>query len=133
MDEHSSSAYMLNTGWVAGPYGVGYRIPLKENRLSIDAIFNGSLDKGVFETLPFFNLQIPKAVAGMDPKLLNPRNSWTDKQAYDLQAARLAQMFINNFKLFTDTPHGRALVAAGPQLEREIELPPQPVAVGGGD
>jgi len=133
MDNHGSCAYLLNTGWIAGPYGVGYRIPLIGNRLTVDAILDGSLDKGPFEVLPVFNLQVPKAVAGIDAKILNPRNLWVDKQAYDLQAARLAQMFINNFKLFTDTPQGKALVAAGPQLEREVELPPQPIAVGGGD
>ena len=72
-------------------------------------------------------------VNGMDANILNPRNLWADKAAYDLQASRLAQMFINNFKLFTDTVHGRDLVAAGPQLEHEVILPPQPVAVGGGD
>ncbi|MEI7998838.1 MAG: phosphoenolpyruvate carboxykinase (ATP), partial [Candidatus Omnitrophota bacterium] len=60
MQEHNASAYLLNTGWIAGAYGVGYRIPLKENRLAIDAIFNGSLDSAEFETLPIFNLQIPK-------------------------------------------------------------------------
>jgi len=134
MDKHGSSAYLVNSGWIAGPYGVGYRIPLKDNRLIIDAILNGSLDRGAFETLPVFNFRVPKTVAGVDAKMLNPRNLWADKEAYDLQAARLAQMFINNFKLFTDTPEGKALVAAGPQLEREIELPPQPVgAPAGGD
>jgi len=132
MDEHGSSAYLINTGWIAGPYGVGYRIPLKDNRLVIDAIFDGSLDQGAFETLPVFNLRVPKTVAGVDAKILNPRNLWKDKEAYDLQAARLAQMFINNFKLFTDTPEGKALVAAGPQLEREIELPPQPTVIAAG-
>ncbi len=132
MDKHGSSAYLVNTGWVAGPYGVGYRIPLRGNRLIIDAIFDGSLDQGAFETLPVFNLRVPKAVAGVDAKMLNPRNLWVDKEAYDLQAARLAQMFINNFKLFTDTPEGKALVAAGPQLDREIELPPPPAVIAAG-
>ncbi len=132
MDKHGSSAYLINTGWIAGPYGVGYRIPLKDNRSVIDAIFDGSLDQGAFETLPVFNLRVPKTVAGVDAKMLNPRNLWADKEAYDLQAARLAQMFINNFKLFTDTPEGKALVAAGPQLEREIELPPQPTVIAAG-
>ncbi len=117
MEEHGSSAYLLNTGWVAGPYGVGYRIPLKDNRLSIDAILDGSLDKGPFDILPFFNLRIPKAVAGMDPKILNPRNFWADPNAYDAQAMKLAQMFINNFKLFSETTIGKTLVAAGPQVE----------------
>ena len=117
MEEHQASAYLLNTGWIAGPYGVGYRIPLKDNRLSIDAILDGSLDRQEFETLQPFNLQIPKAVNGMDAKILNPRNLWADKNAYDAAARKLAAMFIANFQLFTDTPKGQALVAAGPQLE----------------
>ncbi len=117
MEEHGASAYLINTGWIAGPYGVGYRIPLKDNRLSIDAILDGSLNKAEFETLLPFNLQIPKAVNGMDANILNPRHLWADKQAYDAAARKLASMFIENFKLFTDTPKGKALVAAGPQLE----------------
>lgn len=117
MEEHNASAYLINTGWIAGPYGVGYRIPLKDNRLSIDAILDGSLDKGEFETLLPFNLQIPKAVNGMDANILNPRHLWADKGAYDAAARKLAAMFIANFQLFIDTPKGKALVAAGPQLE----------------
>ncbi|MBI4309335.1 MAG: phosphoenolpyruvate carboxykinase (ATP), partial [Candidatus Omnitrophica bacterium] len=100
MEEHGSCAYLINTGWIAGPYGVGHRMPLKDNRLSVDAILDGSLDQGPFETLPVFNLQIPRTVAGVDAKILNPRNLWTDQNAYDVQANKLARMFINNFKIF---------------------------------
>jgi len=117
MQEHNASAYLFNTGWIAGPYGVGYRIPLKINRSTIDAIFDGSLDQAEFETLPFFNLQIPKAIKGIESNILNPRNLWADKNAYDQAARKLAGMFIENFKLFTDTPEGKALVQAGPQVE----------------
>ncbi len=117
MQTHHASAYLLNTGWIAGPYGVGHRIALNDNRLSIDAILDGSLERGEFETLPIFNLQIPKTVRGMDSKILNPRNLWADKNAYDQTARKLASMFIENFKLFTDTAHGKDLIAAGPQLE----------------
>ena len=114
MEEHASCAYLINTGWIAGPYGIGHRIALKDNRLSVDAILDGSLDKGPFETLAPFNVQIPKAVAGMDPNILNPRNLWADKSAYDAQAVKLAQMFIKNFQIFTATAEGAALAAAGP-------------------
>jgi len=117
MQEHDATAYLLNTGWIAGPYGVGHRIPLKENRFCIDAILDGSLDKGQFDILPIFNLAIPRAVAGVDANILNPRNLWSDKSAYDAQAVKLAQMFVNNFKIFTDTANGKALVAAGPHIE----------------
>ncbi len=121
MQTHGSSAYLVNTGWIAGPYGIGYRIPLKDNRLSIDAIFDGSLDKGGFETLSIFNLQVPKAVKGVDAKILNPRNLWADKDAYDQAVRKLAGMFIANFQTFTDTPEGKALVTAGPHLDEPVE------------
>ncbi len=116
MEEHQAQAYLINTGWVAGPYGVGHRIALNDNRCAIDAIVNGLLDQGEFETLPIFNLQIPKSIDGVESYLLNPRHSWANKEAYDLQARKLAGMFIENFKLFTDTPQGKALVGAGPQI-----------------
>ncbi len=117
IQQHKASAYLMNTGWIAGPYGVGYRIPLINNRLTIDAIFDGSLDKSEFETLPIFNLQIPQLIKGVDAKILNPRNLWADKNAYDQAALKLARMFVENFKLFTDTPQGQELAAAGPQIE----------------
>jgi len=116
MQEHHSSAYLLNTGWIAGPYGVGHRIPLKDNRLTVDAILDGSIDNSGYETLPVFNFQIPKHVNGMDDKILNPRNLWADKNAYDAALRKLGAMFVDNFKLFTDTPNGRDLVKAGPQV-----------------
>lgn len=117
MEEHGSSAYLINTGWIGGPYGVGNRISLKDNRLVIDAIFDGSLDKGEFETLPVFNLRVPKFIKDVDSKILNPRNLWADKNAYDEAARKLAGMFIANFKIFTDIPEGKALEVAGPRVE----------------
>lgn len=114
MLEHDATAYLVTTGWVGGPYGVGTRIPLKENRAVIDAIFEGRIDWAHSETMPIFNLQIPKAVPGVSTNVLNPRNSWANKEEYDKTARKLGQMFIDNFKNFTNTPEGRALVAAGP-------------------
>lgn len=115
MEEHGATAYLINTGWIAGPYGIGHRIPLAHNRLCVDAILNGSMDAGAFENLPVFNLQIPTAVAGIDARELNPRNLWSDITAYDRQAHKLAEMFINNFKVFGSTPQGKGLVFAGPR------------------
>lgn len=116
MQEHHSSAYLINTGWIAGPYGTGHRIPLIENRRAVDAILDGSIDKGGFDTLPVFNLQIPRHVNGADDNILDPRSLWADKNAYDAALRRLGGMFIENFKLFTDTALGRGLINAGPQL-----------------
>ena len=117
MEEHNAQAYLMNTGWVGGKYGVGERIPLKHNRCTLDAIFSGALDKAEFETMPIFNLQIPKAIPGVPNEILNPRNHWKNKDEYDAASQKLAQMFIDNFKKFTNTGHGKSLVAAGPKLE----------------
>ncbi len=116
MDQHKSQVYLINTGWIGGAYGVGRRIPLKDNRAAIDAIFSGALEQSEFEILPVFNLSIPKILPGVDAATLNPRKLWKDKDAYDVTLKKLAGMFIENFKHFTDTPKGQALVAAGPQL-----------------
>ncbi len=116
MEEHQARAYLINTGWIAGSYGVGHRIPLASNRRCIDAILDGSLEESGFETLGIFNLQIPRAVPGLDPQELNPRLLWSDKIAYDAQAIKLARMFITNFTIFTNTPQGKALVSAGPRI-----------------
>ncbi|MDP3921226.1 MAG: phosphoenolpyruvate carboxykinase (ATP) [Candidatus Omnitrophota bacterium] len=119
MEEQGSDAYLLNTGWVSGKYGVGHRIPISDNRLSIDAILAGSLQNAEYEQLPVLNLSIPKAVPGLQSDL-NPRNSWTDKDDYDKTARKLAEMFIENFKNFTDNERGKALVAAGPQITAQV-------------
>ena len=117
MQEHESTAYLVNTGWVGGQYGVGKRISITNNRLSIDAILDGSLDEGPFDILPVFNLQIPRAVKGMDSNILNPRNTWANKEDYDVLLRKLAQMFIDNFMNFTNTPAGKSLAEhVGPKL-----------------
>lgn len=116
MEQHGSTAWLVNTGWIGGPYGVGKRIDIVPTRRIIDDILNGSLNDVEFETLPIFNLQIPKEAPGVDNELLNPRNLWADKEAYDKQAKMLAQKFIDNFVSYTDNEEGKALVSAGPQL-----------------
>ncbi len=116
IEDHGSEAYLINTGWIGGKYGVGKRIPLVENRRAIDAIFSGALDNAELETFPLFGLRFPKALPGVASETLHPRNSWADKKDYDETAKRLAQMFSDNFKKFTNTEKGRALEKFGPQL-----------------
>jgi phosphoenolpyruvate carboxykinase (ATP) len=117
MAEHGAEAYLVNTGWIGGKYGVGSRMPLKENRAIIDRILDGSFDQAAFDILPVFNLQIPRALNGVNTKILNPRDSWADKADYDATLRKLAQMFVDNFKNFTDTPAGQTLAnQAGPKL-----------------
>ena len=116
MKEHKSEAYLVNTGWIGGPYKVGKRIDLPTTRKIIDAIMDGSLDKAEYETIPIFNLQVPKALDGIDSKIFNPRNLWADPTKWDTAATDLAKKFIDNFEAFTDNAEGKRLVAAGPKI-----------------
>ncbi|MCL4692887.1 MAG: phosphoenolpyruvate carboxykinase (ATP), partial [Candidatus Hydrogenedentes bacterium] len=116
MAEHNAEAYLVNTGWTEGKYGVGHRMSLLDTRHIIDAILDGTLSKAEYETMPVFGMAIPRAVHDVDASILNPRNVWKDKADYDATLKRLAEMFIQNFKRFTDTDEGRQLEKAGPQL-----------------
>ncbi len=116
MKEHGSTAYLVNTGWIGGAYGTGKRIDIPSTRAIINAILDGSLDKAETETIPVFNLKVPKTVNGVDSKILNPRNLWADPAGWDKAARELGAKFIKNFENFTDTEEGKRLVAAGPQL-----------------
>lgn len=116
MDEHGATAYLINTGWSGGSYGVGSRMSLKITRAIIDAILDDSLDAAEFETMPIFNFEIPKSLHDVDDSVLNPRDAWDDQDAYDETARNLAQSFIDNFKTYTDTPEGHAVEKAGPTL-----------------
>lgn len=119
MQEHGARAYLVNTGWVGGPCGVGKRISIADNRATVNAILDGSLDQGPFDTLPVFRLRIPRTVRGVDPLILQPRQTWADKDAYDAWLRKLGQMFIDNFKNFINTPSGQMLAkVAGPDLEK---------------
>ncbi|MDD2965079.1 MAG: phosphoenolpyruvate carboxykinase (ATP) [Bacteroidales bacterium] len=114
MDQHGSTAYLVNTGWIGGPYGTGKRIDIPSTRAIIDAILDGSIDEAEFVNIPYFNLAIPKQVTGVDSKLLCQRNLWPDPEAWDAAARDLAAKFIANFESFTDNEEGKRLVAAGP-------------------
>ena len=117
MDLHGATAYLVNTGWIGGAYGTGKRIDLPATRKIIDAILDGSLDNAEFENCPIFNLAIPKAVNGVDSKLLNPRNLWEKSEEWDNAANKLGHLFVENFKYFTDNPEAEKLVeTAGPKL-----------------
>lgn len=119
MEEHGANAYLVSTGWIGGPHGVGNRIDLPSTRAIIDAILDGSIENEKFEALPVFNLEIPKHVKGVDSNLLNPRNLWNNTEDWDLAAEDLAKKFISNFKNFTDNEQARSLVKAGPQIASE--------------
>ncbi len=116
MDQHGSRAYLVNTGWSGGGYGVGKRMSLKATRAIITAIFEGKLDGAPCATLPLFGLQYPTSVPGVDPAILNPRATWANPAEYDAAAKKLAGMFIEAFKGFTDNDEGKRLETAGPKL-----------------
>jgi len=116
MAEHGSKAYLVNTGWTGGGYGVGERMSLPATRAIIDAILDGSIEQCAFANMPVFNFAIPEALHDVDSHLLNPRNTWADKDAYDATLNKLGGMFADNFVRFTDAERGKALVAAGPQV-----------------
>jgi len=97
MEKHHARCILLNTGWSGGRYGVGKRISIKDTRALLNAALSGQLDKVECEVHPIFNLKMPKSCPGVDAKILNPRNTWTDKAAYDEAATKLRDMFRKNF------------------------------------
>ena len=99
---HDVKCWLVNTGWTGGAYGVGNRMPIKATRALLSAALDGSLNDGEFYKDANFGFEVPISVPEVDSAMLNPRNTWDDKQAYDAQAAKLVNMFIANFEKFID-------------------------------
>ncbi len=112
IDSHQAQVYLVNTGWSGGPYGVGKRINLTYTRAMVTAAINGSLDAAKFTADPAFGILVPDSVPGVPDEVLNPRNTWSDKAAYDTKAAELASLFRKNFAKFADVP--QEVLQAGP-------------------
>jgi len=106
--EHKAQCWLVNTGWQGGPYGVGKRMSLPYTRAMVNALVDGKLADVEFEIEPSFGLSIPKSCPGVPPELLNPRNSWKDKAAYDKLAAELSARFAKNFEQFDAAPEVKA-------------------------
>ncbi|WP_072680173.1 phosphoenolpyruvate carboxykinase (ATP) [Arcobacter sp. LA11] len=116
IDKHNVNVYLVNTGWTGGPYGVGSRMSIKNTRACINGILDGSINGSEFEKLPVFNLQIPKTLNGVETSVLNPRNTWEDKDAYDETSQKLASMYIKNFKKYLTLESDYDFTSAGPKL-----------------
>ena len=113
MEKTGAKAYLVNTGW----NGTGKRISIKDTRGIIDAILDGSIDKAPTKTIPFFSFVVPTELPGVDPKILDPRDTYADPAQWTEKAKDLASRFIKNFAKFTGNEVGKALVAAGPKLD----------------
>ncbi|MBE5221548.1 MULTISPECIES: phosphoenolpyruvate carboxykinase (ATP) [Pectobacterium] len=111
MKAAGAQAYLVNTGW----NGSGKRISIKDTRGIIDAILNGSIDDAEMQTLPVFDLAIPTSLPGVNPDILDPRDTYASAEQWQEKADDLAQRFITNFDKYTDAPAGAALVKAGPK------------------
>ena len=98
MEQHKARCILLNTGWSGGPYGVGKRMSIKLTRALLNAALEGKLDHVETEVQPILKLKMPKSCPGVPSEMLNPRNTWADKDAYDAQAVKLRDMFRENFK-----------------------------------
>ncbi|MEO1074723.1 MAG: phosphoenolpyruvate carboxykinase (ATP) [Bacteroidota bacterium] len=112
IERHGSDVWLVNTGWTGGAYGTGHRMKLAHTRAIIDAIHDGSLAAAPTVTDPIFGVAVPTVCAGVPDDILVPRNTWADKDAYDHQAAKLAQLFIDNFEQFRNGSSDAILRAA---------------------
>jgi len=116
IDRHGSNVWMVNTGWTGGPYGEGHRMELNYTRRMVSAALNGELDDVDTFVHPIFGLHIPQSIEGVPDEILDPRQTWEDPEAYDRQAQKLAEMFIQNFEQFEEGVSNE-IRAAGPTVE----------------
>ena len=112
MEQSNAKAYLVNTGW----NGTGKRISIKDTRGIIDAILDGSIEKAPTKKIPYFDFEVPTALPGVDPKILDPRDTYANVEDWNKKAEDLSGRFIKNFAKFTTNDAGKALVKAGPQL-----------------
>ena len=111
MEKSGAKAYLVNTGW----NGTGKRISIKDTRGIIDAILDGSILKASTKKIPFFNFEVPTELPGVDPAILDPRDTYADAAEWETKAKDLAARFVKNFAKYEGNEAGKALVAAGPQ------------------
>jgi phosphoenolpyruvate carboxykinase (ATP) len=118
--KHKVDCWLVNTGWTGGAFGTGSRMPIKATRALLSAALDGTLKNVQMRVDPHFGFEVPVSVPGVDSKILNPRDTWADKAAYDKQAIKLVQMFRDNFKKF-EAHVGADVKAAAPKLAEAAE------------
>ena len=112
MNKSGAKAYLVNTGW----NGTGKRISIKDTRGIIDAILNGDVQKAPTKVIPYFNFEVPTSLPGVDPAILDPRDTYANAEEWEVKAKDLAGRFIKNFVKYEGNEAGKALVDAGPKL-----------------
>ena len=117
--KYDVDCWLVSTGWTGGPYGTGHRMPIKATRALLNAALDGSLNKAKFRKDETFGFLVPESVPGVDAKILNPRSTWSDPEAYDVQAAKLADMFVANFAKF-EAYVDEAVKAAAPKAKATV-------------
>jgi phosphoenolpyruvate carboxykinase (ATP) len=112
---HNATCWLVNTGWTGGPYGIGRRMDIQYTRILLNAALDGVLNDVEMYADPIFGFQVPVSVPGVPAEVLNPRNTWTDKGAYDAQAEKLARLFGENFEQFKENAPAH-VIEAGPRI-----------------
>jgi len=102
MEKNDADCWLVNTGWSGGPYGIGKRMSIHHTRAMIRSILTGKLAKADFEPHPIYGVLVPTSCPDVPSAVLNPRSTWEDKEAYDVKASYLANLFNENFKQFED-------------------------------
>ena len=118
--EHRVDCWLVNTGWTGGKFGVGHRMPIKATRALLDAALSGKLKGQPMRKDPMFGFEVPMSLEGVDPQILNPRETWADKAAYDATARSLVDMFNTNFAKF-EAHLDADVKAAAPALKLAAE------------
>jgi len=116
IEEHGCHVWMINTGWTAGPYGVGHRIRIPHTRAMLNAALDGSLEEVDYEEAPYFGLTVPTSVPGVPSDMLMPNRVWSDQDEYERKALDLATRFVSNFASYAGTV-SEAVARSGPSIE----------------
>jgi phosphoenolpyruvate carboxykinase (ATP) len=124
----SVQCWLLNTGWTGGKYGVGKRMPIKETRALLNAALDGSLNNVEFRKDPNFGFEVPVSVPGVDTSILDPRGTWSNPAEYDRMAAKLVDLFVENFAQFADQVDEGVRQAAPKAQQQAQQAPSQATA-----